>query len=104
MRISDWSSDVCSSDLEAFAMKMLGGLRPEIVFARRQREIGQEPGWISVPLIVTSHTWENSKNEQSHQDPTIGEAMHGQKRAPARVLSPVDAHRDRKSVVYGTAE
>src|SRR3546814_12533389 len=67
MRISDWSSDVCSSDLEAFAMKMLGGLRQEIVFARRQREIGQEPGWISVPLIVTSHTWENSKNEQSHR-------------------------------------
>src|SRR3546814_18018668 len=29
---------------EAFAMKMLGGLRQEIVFARRQREIGQEIG------------------------------------------------------------
>src|SRR3546814_12915799 len=48
---------------EAFAMKMLGGLRQEIVFARRQREIGQEPGWISVPPIVTSPPWENSKNE-----------------------------------------
>src|SRR3546814_15402710 len=49
---------------EAFAMKMLGGLRQEIVFARRQREIGQEPGWISVPLIVTSHTWENRSDER----------------------------------------
>lgn len=73
-------------------MKMLGGLRQEIVFARRQREIGQEPGWISVPLVVTSHTWENSKNEQSHQDPTIGEALIGEMSETARVLFPVDAN------------
>lgn len=77
---------------EAFAMKMLGGLRQEIVFARRQREIGLEPGWISVPLIVTSHSWENSKNEQSHQDPTIGEALLGEMSDTARVLFPVDAN------------
>ena len=77
---------------EAFAMKMLGGLRQEIVFARRQREIGRQPGWISVPLVVTSHTWENSKNEQSHQDPTIGEALLGEMSDTARVLFPVDAN------------
>lgn len=77
---------------EAFAMKMLGGLRQEIVFARRQRESGREPGWISVPLVVTSHTWENSKNEQSHQDPTIGEALLGEMSDTARVLFPVDAN------------
>lgn len=77
---------------EAFAMKMLGGLRQEIVFARRRREVGQESGWISVPLVVTSHTWENSKNEQSHQDPTIGEALLGEMSDTARVLFPVDAN------------
>ncbi|MBR2120070.1 MAG: xylulose 5-phosphate 3-epimerase [Afipia sp.] len=77
---------------EAFAMKMLGGLRQEIVFARRQRELGQEPGWISVPLVVTSHTWENSKNEQSHQDPMISEALLGEMSDTARVLFPVDAN------------
>lgn len=77
---------------EAFAMKMLGGLRQEIVFSRRQREIGHEPAWISVPLVVTSHTWENSKNEQSHQDPTIGEALLGEMSDTARVLFPVDAN------------
>jgi phosphoketolase len=77
---------------EAFAMKMLGGLRQEIVFSRRQREAGQAPGWISVPLVVTSHTWENSKNEQSHQDPTIGEALLGEMSDTARVLFPVDAN------------
>jgi len=77
---------------EAFALKMLGGLRQEIVFARRQREVGQKPGWVSVPLIVTSHTWENSKNEQSHQDPTIGEALLGEMSDTARVLFPVDTN------------
>lgn len=77
---------------EAFAMKMLGGLRQEIVFSRRQREIGQEPRWISVPLVVTSHTWENSKNEQSHQDPTICEALLGEMSDTSRVLFPVDAN------------
>lgn len=77
---------------EAFAMKMLGGIRQEILFSRRQREIGQTPGWISVPVIVTSHTWENSKNEQSHQDPTFCEALLGEMSDTARVLFPVDAN------------
>jgi len=75
---------------EAFAVKMLGLLRQEIIFARRQRELAQDPGWLSVPLVVTSHTWENAKNEQSHQDPTIGEALLGEMSDTARVLFPVD--------------
>ncbi|KQK28125.1 xylulose 5-phosphate 3-epimerase [Bosea thiooxidans] len=88
---------------EAFAMKMLGGLRQEIVFSRRQRETGHKPGWISVPLVVTSHTWENSKNEQSHQDPTIGEALLGEMSDTARILFPVDANSAMASLrsVYG---
>jgi phosphoketolase len=77
---------------EAFAMKMLGALRQEIVFARRQREAGAPAGWISIPLIATSHTWENSKNEQSHQDPTLGEALLGEMSDTARVLFPIDAN------------
>ena len=76
---------------EAFAMKMLGALRQEIIFARRQKELGQIPGWISVPLIATSHTWENAKNEQSHQDPTLPEALLGEMSETARVIFPVDA-------------
>ncbi|MDO9247278.1 MAG: xylulose 5-phosphate 3-epimerase [Phenylobacterium sp.] len=77
---------------EAFAMKMLGALRQEIVFARRQREAGAPAGWISIPLLATSHTWENSKNEQSHQDPTLGEALLGEMSDTARVLFPIDAN------------
>ncbi|MCX7562546.1 xylulose 5-phosphate 3-epimerase [Xanthomonadaceae bacterium XH05] len=77
---------------EAFAMKMLGLLRQEIIFARHQRQVGQAPDWLPVPLIVTSHTWENSKNEQSHQDPSIGEALLGEMSDTARVLFPVDGN------------
>ncbi|MCC6789150.1 MAG: xylulose 5-phosphate 3-epimerase [Hyphomonadaceae bacterium] len=75
---------------EAFAMKMLGALRQDIIFARRQREIGRPPGWLSLPLIATSHAWENAKNEQSHQDPTLPEALLGEMADTARVLFPVD--------------
>lgn len=77
---------------EAFAMKMLGALRQDVIFARRQKESGRPPGWLSVPLLVTSHTWENAKNEQSHQDPTIGEALLGEMSDVSRVLFPIDSH------------
>src|SRR5690606_17467502 len=77
---------------EAFAVKMLGLIRQEAIFARNQRELGQQPGWLSVPLVVSSHTWENSKNEQSHQDPTIGEALLGEMSDTTRVLFPVDGN------------
>lgn len=88
---------------EAFAMKMLGALRQEIIFARHQREAGRNPGWLGVPLIVTSHTWENGKNEQSHQDPTIGEALLGEASDIARVLFPFDANTAMEALrrIYG---
>lgn len=77
---------------EAFAMKMLGALRQDIIFARRQRELGHPPEWLSLPLIATSHAWENAKNEQSHQDPTLPEALLGEMADTARVLFPIDAN------------
>lgn len=76
---------------EAFAMKMLGALRQDIIFARQQIEAGAPPQWIGVPLIATSHTWENGKNQQSHQDPTIGEALLGEMSDVSRVMFPLDA-------------
>ncbi|HZH56748.1 MAG TPA: xylulose 5-phosphate 3-epimerase [Burkholderiaceae bacterium] len=76
---------------EAFAVKMLGAMRQEVLFARHQREANAAPGWRGVPVVVTSHTWENGKNEQSHQDPTLSEAMLGEMSDTARVLFPVDA-------------
>lgn len=77
---------------EAFAVKMLGILRQEIIFTRHQKGTGQAPGWIAVPLIATSHTWENAKNEQSHQDPTIAETMLAEMSDVSRVLFPVDGN------------
>ena len=76
---------------EAFAVRMLGALRQEIIFARQQAEAGRPPRWIGVPLVATSHTWENGKNQQSHQDPTIGEALLGEMSDVSRVMFPVDA-------------
>ncbi|MEQ4538453.1 MAG: xylulose 5-phosphate 3-epimerase [Billgrantia sp.] len=76
---------------EAFAVKMLGAMRQEVIFARHQREAGREPGWLTLPLLASSHTWENGKNEQSHQDPTLCEAWLGEMDDVAPTLFPVDA-------------
>jgi phosphoketolase len=75
---------------EAFAPKMLGAVRQELIFARHQREAGREPGWLSVALVLTSHTWENGKNEQSHQDPTMAEALLQEMADGSRVVFVVD--------------
>lgn len=76
---------------EAFAPKMLGALRQHATFARQCRAAGRAPGWRGIPVVVTSHTWENAKNELSHQDPTVVEAWLGEMADTARVVFPADA-------------
>jgi phosphoketolase len=71
---------------EAFGAKMHGVVRQEIIFANHQRAAGCAPRWLSVPLVLTSHVWENAKNEQSHQDPAMAEAMMGEPSHVSRVL------------------
>lgn len=71
---------------EAFGIKMHGVVRQEIIFANHCNEIGRKQGWLSVPLILTSHTWENSKNEVSHQDPAMAESMLGELSDVSRVM------------------
>ncbi len=75
---------------EAFGAKMMGEIRQEITFSKRKKDSGQEVGWISFPLILTSHTWENSKNEISHQNTVMCEAMIGESSEVSRVLFPAD--------------
>jgi len=77
---------------EAFAVKMLGAIRQEIIFARHQKQLGRAPQWLSVPVIATSHLWENGKNEQSHQDSLFGEALLGEMSDVSRVVYPADAN------------
>lgn len=77
---------------EAFAVKMLGALRQELLFARHQKEQKQPPQWLALPLLLTSHTWENGKNEQSHQDTTLCEALLGEMSDTAVVRFPPDAN------------
>jgi phosphoketolase len=76
---------------EAFGAKMHGAVRQEIIWAKHAATIGRPPGWLSIPLVLTSHTWENAKNEQSHQDPAMAEAMLGEASDVSRVVFPVDA-------------
>ncbi len=75
---------------EAFCVKMLGAVRQELIFARHQKEVGRPARWLGFPLIATSHTWENGKNEQSHQDTTFCEALFGEMHDVMRVLFPAD--------------
>lgn len=77
---------------EAFAVKMLGAMRQEILFTRNLKQAGRSVAWAGLPVIVSSHTWENGKNEQSHQDPTLAEAWLGEMADSAPVLFPVDAN------------
>jgi len=76
---------------EAFAMKMIGALRQEIIFARHQKELNRPARWLSLPVIATSHLWENGKNEQSHQDSSFGEVLLGEMSDMTRVVYPADA-------------
>lgn len=75
---------------EAFGAKMHGVMRQEIVFTKQQKALGQEYHWLSVPLVLTSHTWENGKNEQSHQDPVMAETLLNEPSDISRVLFPPD--------------
>lgn len=77
---------------EAFGVKMLGALRQEIIFARQQKRLNRGPHWLSVPVVLTSHTWENGKNEQSHQDPSLAESLLSEMSDVSRVFFPVDAN------------
>jgi phosphoketolase len=71
---------------EAFGAKMQGVVRQEIIFANHCKERNRKQGWLSVPLVLTSHVWENAKNEQSHQDPSMAEAMLGEVSDVSRVI------------------
>jgi phosphoketolase len=75
---------------EAFGAKMHGALRQEVIFAIHCSEAGRPQRWLSIPLVLTSHTWENGKNEQSHQDPSMAEAMLGELSHVSRVVFPAD--------------
>ncbi|SOB77672.1 Phosphoketolase [Marinobacter sp. LV10R510-11A] len=75
---------------EAFCVKMLGAIRQELIFARHQKAVGRPARWLGLPIIATSHTWENGKNEQSHQDTTFCESLLGEMNDVSRVIFPAD--------------
>jgi phosphoketolase len=75
---------------EAFGSKMFGEARQEVIFSKHLKDYGRKAKWLSVPLVLTSNTWENSKNELSHQDPSMSESMLGETSDISRVMYPAD--------------
>ena len=75
---------------EAFGAKMHGVMRQEIIFAKHRQKMGLSNGWLAIPLVLTSHTWENGKNEQSHQDTMMAEAMLNEASDVSRVMFAAD--------------
>lgn len=75
---------------EAFGSKMFGQARQEVIFSRHQKELKKPAKWLSVPIVLTSNTWENSKNELSHQDPSMAESMLSEVSDISRVVFPAD--------------
>lgn len=75
---------------EAFGPKMLGALRQEIIWSDHLSSRGREAGWLSVPVVLTSNTYENGKNERSHQDPALCEALLNEPADISRVMFPAD--------------
>jgi len=75
---------------EAFGPKMLGALRQEIIWSDHLASRGRKAGWLSVPVILTSNTYENGKNERSHQDPALCEALLNEPADVSRVIFPAD--------------
>jgi phosphoketolase len=71
---------------EAFGSKIHGVVRQEIIFSNHCKESGCSRGWLSIPLVLTSHAWENAKNELSHQDPSMAEAMLNEPSDVSRVI------------------
>lgn len=75
---------------EAFGAKMFGIARQEVIFSKHKKDLGKPSGWLSVPIVLTSNTWENSKNELSHQDPSLAESMLSETADVSRVVFPAD--------------
>ncbi len=75
---------------EAFGAKMHGVVRQEITFSDQLKEAGNPAKWLSIPLVMTSHTWENGKNEISHQDPVLAVSLLNEPSDISRVLFPAD--------------
>ena len=75
---------------EAFGAKMHGVVRQELIFARNCNRSGRSQNWLSVPLLLTSHTWENGKNRAAPTRIPAGGALLAESISVSRVLFPAD--------------
>lgn len=76
---------------EAAGISLYSSLRQEAVFAREQGACGCQSNWIAVPVLITSHVWDNSRVGLCHQSPALTEAWLEEMSDVAPVYFPVDA-------------
>src|SRR3546814_7107479 len=90
MRISDWSSDVCSSDLKPVAILNLGGVA-NITF------IGEDGELIAFDTGMASALIDNWVQEEGNATFDAGGALAGQGRIDEAILTSMLDQPDRKS-------
>jgi phosphoketolase len=76
---------------EAGAVKMLSAMHQEVIFARQMTQSGRHADWLAVPVIATSHTWENGGGRHGGQSPALSESWLEEMSDTAPVLFPCDA-------------
>src|SRR3546814_4925411 len=77
MRISDWSSDVCSSDLEVrLALRLHrpdGSVRHVELCAAPVADNGRDVGFVaSIQDVTSAHETNQLLEQQAHSDPLTG--------------------------------
>src|SRR3546814_11314238 len=96
MRISDWSSDVCSSDLfscyEAFIHIVDSMFNQHAKWLTVTNDIEWRRPIPSLNYLLTSHVWRQDHNGFSPQDPGFIDHVVKQKAEVIRVYLPPDAN------------
>src|SRR3546814_18763809 len=103
MRISDWSSDVCSSDLQRITP--FDGVEHLVVLGRIERDalLGAQRLAHVAPSLVLAHVVDDV--EESEEEGVAGDGSDGGVQAAVPQLAPIviggGEHLERKSVVEG---
>src|SRR3546814_14290044 len=95
MRISDWSSDVCSSDLfscyEAFIHIVDSMFNQHAKWLKVTNDIEWRRPIPSLNYLLTSHVWRQDHNGFSHQDTGFTAPVVNKKAQVIRVYGQPDA-------------
>lgn len=75
---------------EASGPRVLPALRAELARIHRLELVGQPARWLSLPLVLTGHTYESGRSELSEPDTSLVESLLGAPSHLSRVVFPPD--------------